>query len=258
LKKLIIAGTGIKFLSHLSYEVQAAVKHSDCVLYLVNEPAIKNWIATNSKKSLSLDDAYFSCQRRSNSYSMIEKKVAEQLESYSKVCLLVYGNPVFFSTAAVKISLDLSKKGISVDVMPAISALDCLFTDLRVDPANDGFQSYEATSFVVYDHDFITNSSLILWQIGVIGIVDTITEKKTCDPNNRVFMGFLVEKLLSKYPPYHLCYIYVAAQYPGSSPQISECQISQLSDIDIDRLATLYIPPSSNKIAKKDLINLLY
>lgn len=257
MKKLIIAGSGIKFLSHLSYETQSAIKGSDFVLYLLNEPAIKKWISENAKLSLSLDSEYFSSIKRKDSYLAIEKAVVEKLDLYESVCFIVYGNPLFFSTSALNLAKNISRKEVNVEVIPAISALDCLFVDLRVDPAINGFQSYEATSFVLSEQMFNTDSSLILWQIGVVGITKVLHGKNELNSSHQCFLNLLVKHLLKFYDKCQVCYLYVAAQYPGVTPDIKKVLVSELLGTSINRLATLYIPPATKKNIKKELIDLL-
>ena len=54
-------------------------------------------------------------------------------------------------------------------MLPGISAEDCLFADLGVDPAEAGCQSYEATRFLERRPAIEPRAALILWQIGVVG-----------------------------------------------------------------------------------------
>lgn len=58
--------------------------------------------------------------------------------------------------------------------MPGISAIDCLFADLKIDPASMGLQSYDATEFLLYDENFSTTSHLVLWQIAIIGEIGVV------------------------------------------------------------------------------------
>ncbi len=55
---LIIVGSGIKFLSHLTTEAKAYIEQSEKVLYLVNEPVMKQWIQSTNPLSESLDPLY--------------------------------------------------------------------------------------------------------------------------------------------------------------------------------------------------------
>lgn len=162
MKTLIIAGTGIKFLSHLTVEVKAIIEQSSCVIYLLNEPAIKKWISDNSKKSISMDSIYFSSSLRKNAYSNIANKILKELDNYNDLVFLTYGHPTFFSSVTTELTDKIDNKSIKLHIMPSISALDCLCADLKIDPGIHGLQSYEATEFILRDHDFSPYSHLIL------------------------------------------------------------------------------------------------
>ena len=60
-------------------------------------------------------------------------------------------------------------EGFPACMLPGISAEDCLFAELGIDPSKNGCQSFEATDFLVYKRKFDNRSSLILWQIGANG-----------------------------------------------------------------------------------------
>ena len=51
---LIIVGSGIKFMSHLTVETKACIIKADKVLYLVNEPLIEKWIKESNTSAESL------------------------------------------------------------------------------------------------------------------------------------------------------------------------------------------------------------
>jgi hypothetical protein len=46
---LVVVGSSIKFISHLTTEAKTYIEQSNKVLYLVNEPAIKEWVAPIQK-----------------------------------------------------------------------------------------------------------------------------------------------------------------------------------------------------------------
>jgi hypothetical protein len=52
-------------------------------------------------------------------------------------------------------------EGISACMLPGISAEDCLFAELGIEPSENGCQSFEATDFLVYKRKFDNRSSLI-------------------------------------------------------------------------------------------------
>ena len=146
---LVVVGTGIKFLSHLTVEAKAYIQQSDIVLFLVNEPAMKEWILKNSKQAESLDFLYFKYSLRKECYQAIAEYILEALRKIQHVCVVFYGHPSVFvdpGIEAVKIALN---EGFYSKILPGISAADCLYADLLIDPGTRGCHSFEATRLIL-------------------------------------------------------------------------------------------------------------
>ncbi|HHT9922950.1 TPA: SAM-dependent methyltransferase [Legionella pneumophila] len=242
MKKLTIAGTGIKFLAHLTTEVMGAIRSSSCVLYLLNEPAIKHWVSINSKISFSLDDIYYSCIDRMESYEKIVGFINDNLDKYDDLVLLIYGHPIVFSTISAKLINQYSENELQLSVLPGISALDCLFADLGIDPGEVGFQSYDSTIFINNDIEYSAKVPLVLWQIAAVNESRIIKDKVDKSLQKKGLRN-LKNRLLKKYPPNHQIIIYVATLYAGISSEIIKFNLNSLDNTLIPRLGTLYIPP---------------
>ncbi len=258
MNELYIVGSGIKFLSHLTLEAKALINEADCVLYLLNETAMKHWVVENSKKAISLDDIYFSSEKRTESYRKIASKVIDISLQHRNTCFVIYGHPLVLCEPVVKIIRSDSRQSnkLRVNVLPGISSLDCLFSDLEVDPGEFGIQAFEATNFVTHDYDFSIHSNLVLWQIGVSGITSIVsTENEQLEAKRLKSIALITKKLLKKYDWNHEVYLYVAAQYPQISCEIQKIKLCDLPNVSINRLATAYIPPlgyakKSSKVLK--------
>jgi hypothetical protein len=122
-------------------------------------------------------------------------------------------------------------------MLPGISAEDCLFADLGVDPSRFGCQSYEATDFLVHHRRIDPTAALVLWQIGTVG--RTVAAANT-QPTG---LPVLVEALLEQYPPEHEVTVYEASPYPGFGPLVRSAGLSELSAEHVTALSTLYVPP---------------
>lgn len=250
-KKLLIVGTGIKTLSHLTRESECSIKQAQKVLYLVNEPIIKEWIIKNSEDSFSLEDLYFSKKFRAKSYQEITEKIVSTLDAFDNVCVVVYGHPLLLSNAIHSVIKKLDKSDVAITVLPAISSLDCLFADLRVDPVG-GCYSIDATELLVYEKPICISNHVIIWQIGLVGLLGNTTEKQ-----NVVAITMLKEKLLLLYGPDHDIILYEAAIYPHLQPKINKITIKDIHEKLMSSITTAYISPKiQNSINFDRLIQL--
>lgn len=238
--RLIVAGSGIKFVSHLTIEVKAAIEQSDKVLYLVNEPLMKVWIQEHARDAQSLDFLYGKSVARQDSYQIISDHILAAIEDDKSLCVVLYGHPSVFATPALDAVKRARSEGVNCHILPGISAEDCLFADLAIDPGDIGCLSYEASYFLLYQPAFSVHAHLILWQPAVIGMQG----HPPGDHDPRPGLAILSEHLLKFYPEDHPIISYQAAQYPQFSPTIHQYALSQLATSLIPRLATLYIPPN--------------
>ena len=135
-------------------------------------------------------------------------------------------------------------------MQPGISAEDCLFAELRVDPGDSGCQSFEATRFLLYRRKFDTFCHLILWQIGIIGEHGYSSRIKDPTPGLVVLTDYLKQYYDSK----HEVYVYLIAPYSIAKPLIERIPLHKLPEAYVDYSSTLYVPPivtSAGNIDKK-------
>lgn len=247
---LTVTGTGIKFLSQMTLEVRTYIETADKVLFLVNDPALKKWINKTNKNSQSLDNLYFKYTNRLDSYMAITDHIISHLTDQMHICVAFYGHPTVFAKPALDAVHIAIKQGFDAKILPGISAEDCLYADLLIDPGVCGSQSFETTDFLLYHRKFDENSHLILWQPDVIGTQGHVATQ------NKTGMKLLYERLVKYYSPDHPIVIYEAAQYPGLKPQINKIPLSQLTYAPLSSICTLYIKPAGKvecdyDIAKK-------
>ena len=83
-----------------------------------------------------------------------------------------YGHPGVFVSPSHR-SIEIARKeGFTAKMLPGISAEDCLFADLGIDPAIPGCVTYEATDMLVRNKPLVPSSHLIVYQVGCVGITD--------------------------------------------------------------------------------------
>jgi len=144
-------------------------------------------------------------------------------------------------------------EGFAARMLPGISAEDCLFADLGLDPSEAGCQSFEATDFLIRRRIFDPTSALVLWQIGTVGSVAASAEAQPTG------LPTLVETLLEHYPSDHEIVVYQASPYPVFGALSDRMPLQALTAERVTALATLYVPPLDQRpvdVTMLDRLNL--
>ncbi|HAT2053601.1 SAM-dependent methyltransferase [Legionella pneumophila] len=252
MKVLALVGTGIKTIAHITEEAKGYICTCDKVLYLVNEPLLERYIHKLAKSSESLDAIYFNAKSRENAYKNVAQFIYGEIEDVDSLCVVIYGHPCVFATPGLLAFSGLSNN-IKTVVCPGISAQDCLYADLRFDPASGGIQSFDATEYLLYDRSVDISSHVVVNQIGMVGNLGLPTNTVNFEAIN-----FIKNKLIKLYKNGKKAIIYEAALYPGTHPKITEFELEQLDRQELTTLSTLYIPPDENlRMPSSDALRLL-
>jgi hypothetical protein len=123
-------------------------------------------------------------------------------------------------------------------MLPSVSAEDCLFADLGVDPGDTGCQSFEATSFLLYHREFDTSVPLVLWQIATVG------ERNGTAAPSREGLQVLLERLADRYGPDHEVVLYEASPYWVFEPRVDRVRLAEVGEAKLDGMTTLFVPPN--------------
>jgi uncharacterized protein YabN with tetrapyrrole methylase and pyrophosphatase domain len=234
---LTIVGTGVRLVGQVTLEALASIERAQKLLYLVADPLTEVWIRQRNPTAESLAGYYAKGKRRRITYGEIVQRILSFVRQGIDVTAAFYGHPAMFADpthAAMKIA---RQEGYEARVLPAISAEDCLFADLLVDPGGRGCQSYEATDFLNRTPRFDPRCPLILWQVSVIG------EDSVADSANREGLQELVNVLERHYSSRHEVVVYLASWYPVCRPVIRRLPLKKLPTAAVPIMATLYVPP---------------
>jgi len=235
---LVVVGLGIKFPSHITVETQQCIERADKLFFLTTSAMAEQWLLKLNASGESLAVFYGPGKRRIDTYLEMVEHILAEVRSGKKVCAAFYGHPGIFVWPSHEAVKRAREEGFPALLLPGISAEDCLFADMQIDPAREGCQSYEATDFLVRSRKIDTTAALVLWQVGVVGNLKA--------PSGEAGPGLSLLKalLLDLYDAEHPVYIYEGAQL---QTQASEVQCVALADLGNERLtavSTLYIPPN--------------
>ena len=122
-------------------------------------------------------------------------------------------------------------------MLPGVSTEDCLVADLGVDPGESGWQSWEATSFLLHGFRPDPTAGLVLWQVDGIGKLDW-----DLDPDPRG-LAALADVLVELYPPEHELLFYRASIYPIAVASTTRVRLDELPTLPSAPTGTLYVPP---------------
>ncbi|HEX5184913.1 MAG TPA: SAM-dependent methyltransferase [Allosphingosinicella sp.] len=237
---LIVIGTGIRTVGQLTLESIAWIRQADKVLYVVGDPIAEAMIRElNPDGAESLSVFYGVGKQRIETYNQMIDRILECVRGGLVTCVASYGHPGVFVYPTHEAIRRARAEGYEAKMLPGISAEDCLFADLNVDPGILGCQSYEATDFMANGRIIDNSSSLILWQIGVVG--DATFKTHGYDTSA---MPLLVQRLMAYYPASHPVYLYEAAVLPGCEPTIINATVAALPTIPMSAGFTAYIPPA--------------
>lgn len=237
---LSVVGTGIRLVRQVTLEAQETIVRADKLVYMVADPVVEAWIQTLNRNSESLSGCYAKGKLRRDSYAEMVRRILAPVRSGLNVCAAFYGHPGVFVNPSHEAMRIARQEGYKAVMLPGISAEDCLFADLGLDPGERGCQSFEATDFLIRHRKFDPTSSLILWQIGFIGELGIRATPR------RLGLRILTEVLSDYYPKSHEVVLYEAAVYPVCEPVIQRLPLIRLGKAPASTLTTLYVPPKAS------------
>lgn len=224
------------FGGHITHETWRHVEKADKVLYGVADAVSWSALAELNSTAESLPP-YIKGRPRRDTYNRWVNQILDHVRQGMRVCVVFYGHPGVFVYPSHEAIRRARLEGFRARMLPGISAEDCLFADLGIEPSKNGMQSYEATDFLLRRRTVDPTSGLLLWQIAIAGRLDYPDEPDVSG------IRMLAELLQTWYDPDHEAVIYEAARYAILEPLIRHTTIGRLHEEEISILSTLYVPP---------------
>jgi Tetrapyrrole (Corrin/Porphyrin) Methylases len=239
---LVIVGSGIKAIGQVTFEAEAYVRWADIVYFNVPDPATANWIVQKSYRAIDLSQLYDRDKLRATTYVQMAEVMLQSVRQGRNVVGIFYGHPGVFVDSSHRAITIARREGYAAHMLPAVSALDCLFADLGVDPGRTGCQIVGATDLLLRRRPLLTESNVIILQVGVVG---ELGFRPTGYPNSGlpVLGRYLQETYGDEHPIVH----YIAAEYPTADPTVEQFTVAALQGADVrkrvNELSTFYLPP---------------
>lgn len=238
---LACVGIGITLGSHLTPLARSHIDQADVVFVAASDGIVEKWIESLHKDVRSLQPCYGASKARSKTYREMVEAILYEVRAGKKVCAAFYGHPGVFAWAPHEAIRIARREGFFAHMEPGISAEDCLYADLGIDPGQFGCQHYEASQLLYYKRRIDPSAYLIVWQVGALGDRGRGSAHAA---NNYAYRRVLVERLARDYPLTHKIAIYRAATLPIHAPHIQRIALRNLADAAIDPADTTVIPPA--------------
>lgn len=233
---LTIVGSGLHP-GQMTLEAESAIRSAEVVLLIIPTAlAVHHILQLNSNVVNLLE--FYDGRTRPETYAAMTSAMLDRVYAGQEVCVVAYGHPGVFVTPTHNALRQLKSEGYSARMLPGVAADACLIADLGVDPAEHGWQAYEATSFLLTQPQVTTTSALVLWQIGLTGEF-SLTQFSP----GKNGLDAMVNCLAQWYPDKHQVCIYEASISPLQSPRIEWISVASLREAQLKDYSTLFIPP---------------
>ena len=242
--KLVIVGSGIRAVGQFTLEAQGHIQQADIVLYAAADPVTDMWIEKQNPNCFDLYQYYANDKNRIITYTQMIERIMDEVRAGKYVCAIFYGHPGVFVTPSHNAIAIARQEGYEAEMLPAISAEDCLYADLGVDPSIPGLQIFEATDLLLRQRRIDTAMNLILFQVGCVGDVGF---KFNGFANSNFHV--LVDHLEKVYGPDHEVINYVASMFTMAPTVMATHKIRELRDpavaASVTGISTFFIRAST-------------
>ncbi|MEO8002742.1 MAG: SAM-dependent methyltransferase, partial [Arenimonas sp.] len=247
---IVCVGTGMMLGAHISPRSRSHIEQADVVFVAVSDPVVELWLREMNSDVRSLQPYYTEGKSRHETYREMVEGMMVEVRSGKQVCGAFYGHPGVFAFAPHKVIEQARSEGFLGHMEPGISAEDCLYADLGIDPGRFGCQHYEASQFMFYQRVIDPSAYLVLWQVGIAG--DRSFRRYSTET---AYRQLLVDLLVEHYPLEHEIIVYEAATLPIGKPRMQKMALSELVKTELYLQSTLVLPPGRVMLRNETMLN---
>lgn len=244
---LTVVGTGYNVAGQVTAEARAHIERADRVFYLLSDPFTSAHIRELTPNAESLHDAYWEGRSGMDACDDMTARIIAPLEAGERVVAAFYGHPAIFVPPAHRAVRRARASGFRARMLPAISAPDCLFADVGVDPGRRGCQTYEATDFMENQRPLETDTPAVILQAGAVGVREYTPE---IEGRRDGFLS-LAARLADFHGPDHEVVLYETPQNPMHGPRIERFALGAAGDVGLTVYSTLYVPSAAGPDAER-------
>jgi precorrin-6B methylase 1 len=237
---LACVGMGMTMGSHLTPLARSHIEQADVVFAALSDHIVEMWLQRMHPDVRSLQPYYAEGKSRMKTYREWVDLMMAEVRIGKRVCAVFYGHPGIFAWSPHKAIEVARSEGFDAHMEPGISAEDCLYADLGIDPGRLGCQHFEASQLLFYERRIDTAGYLVLCQVALVG--DRSLARFETGP---AYRQVLVDLLSRDYPLDHEVIIYRGATLPIEKPRIRRITLRDLPGTTLTAEQTIVLPPAA-------------
>ncbi|MEI7037170.1 SAM-dependent methyltransferase [Fulvimonas yonginensis] len=237
--RLACVGLGMTLGSHLAPLARSHIEQADVVFAALSDGIVEMWLQRMHPDVRSLQPYYREGKSRMRTYRQWVEVMMAEVRAGKTVCGVFYGHPGVFAWSPHEAIRVARAEGYEAHMEPGISAEDCLYADLGIDPGRFGCQHFEASQLLLYERRIDPAGYLVLWQVGLVG--DLSLKRFATGATHR---QVLVDLLSRDYPLEHELIVYRCATLPIQRPQIRRLALRDLPHVPLAAEETVVLPPA--------------
>lgn len=237
--RLACVGLGMTLGAHLTPLARSHIVQADVVFAALSDAIVEEWLKRMHPDVRSLQPFYGEGKRRMQTYREWVALMLGELHAGKRVCGVFYGHPGIFAWSPHAAIAQARAEGYEAYMEPGISAADCLYADLDIDPGRFGCQHFEASQLLYWERRIDTAGHLVLWQVGAVG-----NRSVGHLDNAMAYRALLVERLGQDYPQDHPVIVYRGATLPIEHPRIRRITLRELAGVPLTAEETVVLPPA--------------
>jgi len=249
---LVNVGLGMTLGSHITPLSRNFIEQADVVFVAASNNLVEEWVGTMNDNVISLQSLYGVGKNRKQTYEEMAEAIMTEVRSGKKVCGAFYGHPGVFAWAPHETIRRARKEGFKAHMEPGISAEDCLYADLGLDPGTHGCNHYEASSFIYRKRPVDNSAYLVLWQISIVG-EKTLTKFESTSELRQIFL----DEITNYYDLDHEVILYECAVLPIEKASIKKIKLRDFVDSKMSLKTTMVIPPTKTAELNSELLKKL-
>jgi precorrin-3B methylase len=237
---IAIVGLGMAGTHQITREVEETIRRSRRLFITDMALGVVEYLRTLCPEITDLTKQHKFSGHRIVLYRKMASEVVSTAMVEAPVCFATYGHPKMYCYPTTLIQRAAQVLNLRTVVLPGVSSLDTLLTDLGVDPGVDGLQIYEASDALIRNRPLQSDVGCVIYQVPIVLEPNNRLPGKHSRDNLRPFQ----EYLLKFYSPQHTALFVTTKTHPLLETITQRIPIGQIADrlLVNSTMGTLYIP----------------